>query len=270
MDRFLAIFFLPIFFLIALGAQKTYAVQEASPEITPENRMAIIRSIHSEYVISRQPLPLSEKDSEIVEIDASGRLNEDALRKLLAKRIVSVNAGDTAQITGIEFKDKAIVFAINGGGKKKKKWWERIQVGVGQVGTQPDDPSQPPPPGQQGPQTPVGAGTWIVIKFPKTVPDLTPEQVKELLSSVFDFARHSAAELWIEKLPEEFREAIKEKRAVVGMDREMVLAALGRPNQRIREMKSGVEEEDWLYGNPPFSTIVTFVEGKVIKVQEFK
>jgi hypothetical protein len=85
---------------------------------------------------------------------------------------------------------------------------------------------------------------------------------------VFDFSQRSATVPWIETIPEEFRKAIKEKRAAVGMNREMVLAALGRPPRKVRETTDGVEREDWIYGNPPFVTFVTFVGDEVIEVRE--
>ena len=54
------------------------------------------------------------------------------------------------------------------------------------------------------------------------------------------------------------------------MDREMVLAALGRPLSKVREEKNGQETEDWIYGNPPFLTFVTFVGEEVVEIKEFK
>jgi hypothetical protein len=65
------------------------------------------------------------------------------------------------------------------------------------------------------------------------------------------------------------QEAIKEKKAVVGMDRDMVLLAKGRPENKQRESKDGVEREDWIYGKPPGPiTFVTFEADKVVQVKE--
>jgi hypothetical protein len=200
----------------------------------------------------------------------TAQVNEQGLRQLLANRGAAVHTGDVIQITGIEFKDKSILFGINGGGKKKKKWYQRIQVQAGSSGGGPQvGTSAPPPP----PPTPGGdsvprIGTWLVLKFPQAVPDLTVEQVKGLLGSLFDFSQRSATVPWIETIPEEFREAIKERKAKVGMNREMVLVALGRPPRKVRERKDGVEREDWIYGNPPFVTFVTFIGDEVVQVRE--
>ena len=63
--------------------------------------------------------------------------------------------------------------------------------------------------------------------------------------------------------------AIKEKRAVEGMDRDQILLALGKPVTKSRETKDGLEIEDWIYGKPPGRiTFVTFNGNKVIKVKE--
>ncbi|OGB38978.1 MAG: hypothetical protein A2W72_04175 [Burkholderiales bacterium RIFCSPLOWO2_12_67_14] len=71
-------------------------------------------------------------------------------------------------------------------------------------------------------------------------------------------------------VPPEFQKAIEEKRAAEGMDRDMVVAALGQPTRKVRETKDGVEQEDWIYGTPPLKVIfVTFEEEEVVRVQEY-
>jgi hypothetical protein len=53
------------------------------------------------------------------------------------------------------------------------------------------------------------------------------------------------------------------------MDRDMVLLAKGRPDNKVRDFKDGVETEDWIYGIPPGDvTFVTFADGKVIRIKE--
>jgi len=55
------------------------------------------------------------------------------------------------------------------------------------------------------------------------------------------------------------------------MDHDMVIAALGRPDHKVRERtEQGEETEDWIYGDPPSKTVfVTFLGDKVIRVKEF-
>lgn len=75
----------------------------------------------------------------------------------------------------------------------------------------------------------------------------------------------------MDTLPPDVQKAIQDKRPTVGMDREMVIAALGRPDRKVREKgPDGGETEDWIYGHPPAKTIFVKFEGdKVTKVEQF-
>ena len=101
------------------------------------------------------------------------------------------------------------------------------------------------------------------------IPELEPDKLKQMLGTIIDFTQRSATELYIQKLPEEFQEAITEKLILEGMDREMVLLAKGRPDRKVRDFRDGVETEDWIYGIPPGNlTFVTFEDEKVIAVRD--
>ncbi len=95
-------------------------------------------------------------------------------------------------------------------------------------------------------------------------------EVRELLKPIFDFEKHSAAEQYVDRLPEPIKKAIQEKHPIEGMDKDQVLLALGRPRNKSRETnEAGDELEDWIYGDPPGKmTFVRFSEGKVIKVDD--
>ncbi len=124
------------------------------------------------------------------------------------------------------------------------------------------------------PETPVNtnAGATLYLDFDKPVPDMTPDELKHYLSGLLDFSKqHSAAVQWMNTLPPDIQNAIKDKRPAVGMDREMVLAAIGRPDRKVREKgPDGNETEDWIYGKPPAKTIFVKFEGdKVTQVEQF-
>jgi hypothetical protein len=54
------------------------------------------------------------------------------------------------------------------------------------------------------------------------------------------------------------------------MDKDLVLATLGRPIRRIRESKGEEPTEDWIYGERPHKIVfVTFLHGKVVSVKEY-
>ncbi len=90
-----------------------------------------------------------------------------------------------------------------------------------------------------------------------------------MLSSVLDFDPHSATVDYVETLPPAIKTAIRDKKAVEGMDRDQVLLAMGKPRTKDRETRDGVDLEDWIYGAPPGAiTFVTFAGSKVIKVKQ--
>jgi len=96
--------------------------------------------------------------------------------------------------------------------------------------------------------------------------DLPPQAVDQKGSIYVPYAGEIPAAA--RTLPE-IQQAIKEKRAKEGMDREQVLLAMGRPVNKTRETKEGLELEDWIYGKPPGRiTFVTFAGNKVVKVKE--
>jgi hypothetical protein len=48
------------------------------------------------------------------------------------------------------------------------------------------------------------------------------------------------------------QEAIKNHQILVGMDKEMVMYAKGRPPKKVRDKdEKGQDYEEWIYGNPP-------------------
>ena len=86
---------------------------------------------------------------------------------------------------------------------------------------------------------------------------------------VLEFDKQTVTEQYIDTLPPEIKQAITEKKPIEGMDRDQVRMALGQPVRKSREMKDGIEIEDWIYGNPPGKIMfVTFAGPKVIKVKE--
>ena len=258
--------------VLALVSALALAAGKDESRLTTANRIDIIREISYEFATLQIPLPRSKKEKEAVRLKDTGEINEDHLRKLLAKRGVAIETGQVVILTGVMIKKDHLLIEVNGGGKRGRKWFERISIGVGGTGG-----GTTINPGTRKKQAPAGAdwvpggGSWVRLDFDRRVPDVTPEQVKEMLAPVFLFGRDSATLPWIETIPEEFRDAIREKRAMVGMDREMVLAAMGRPERKVRETHSdGQEYEDWIYGYPPFLTFVTFLGDEVVEVREFK
>jgi len=216
--------------------------------------------VDGELVRVVMPIPAGKKG---FHMKAGAPVNENALRMAVASAGSAINPGDHAQITNLDFKDKEIIVEVNGGGRGKTRLRDRIHLEVGGVPTMTTAPATP---------VNTNAGATLFLDFDKPLPDMTPDDLKHLLSEVLDFSKqHSAAVQWVESLPPEIQKAIQEKQPVVGMDHEMVLAAMGRPDRKVREKGTdGSEIEDWIYGTPPSKTIFVSFEGdKVTKVQQY-
>jgi hypothetical protein len=164
------------------------------------------------------------------------------------------------QVTKVDVDDDAITLQINNGLKKQGSWKDRVQISLGGVTPGPNNPQA----GNQ-PHT----GTAIVVKFRDSIGDVTSAQLKKLLAPVLDFEKHSASENYLDTLPPQTQQAIKEKKVIEGMDQEAVILALGRPLRKTRETKDDVEQETWQFGEPPGRvTFVTFAGSKVIRVRD--
>lgn len=227
------------------------------PKIQKDTRHQLIRVLSSEYAYSRRALP---SGVEGLRIEANGQVSPSPgeMQQVIYKVGLGAKPGERVQITDMEFKGDDIVFYINGGPVKKKKWYERIEVsgmGGSTPVTKPDDQ--------------VRRGTSIILTFKKHIPEITAQEVKRLLEPVLDFTMKSAAQAYIDTLPPKAREAIANKKVLVGMSREMVTHSKGRPDQRVREKgPEGDEYEEWIFGRPPqVVEFIRFVGDEVVQVK---
>ena len=103
----------------------------------------------------------------------------------------------------------------------------------------------------------------------KPLEPIKAAEIKKILAPVLDFEHRSATELYADTLPPEVKQAVTEKRAIVGMSRDQVMLAMGRPEHKSRETIDGMDLEDWVYGKAPGRfTFVTFEGDSVKKVRE--
>lgn len=244
-------------------ANNQHTPGKKADQLQPQSRLDLVRYVSGEFARAVKPLPGGKKG---FRIKAGEPFDEKALRQALANNGSAANTGDTVQVTRLEFRAKEIVIDVNGGGRRKTRWRDRIHIETGGMPTV-TTTSPNAPPGLQP-----GSGSTIILDFGRPLPDLTPDELKQHLAAMLDFAKqHSASVQWVETLPPEFQKAIQEKHAVVGMDREMVMAAIGKPQRKVRERDAeGMEVEDWIYGQPPQKTIfVRFSGDKVISVKQY-
>jgi hypothetical protein len=225
-------------------------------KLTDEQRIEILRGMMAEYATVKIYLPRSKKP---LEFNSNGQYDKEAWQDAGKQLGPAARVGDLVQITKVNIEGDKIVFEINGGAKGGRKWYQNVEVGMG-GNTRPINSGQ---------NTAAPGGTAIALVFDKKTPPLQAAEIKKLLSPILDFERRSATEHAVEMLPPEIKEAVKENRAIEGMNRDQVLMALGRPRSKVRETKDGIDEEDWIYGVPPGKvTFVTFADGKVIRVKE--
>jgi len=231
------------------------------------SKLNLIRYVSGEFARAVKPLPAG-KDGFIVHVGQP--MDADMLDRQVATHGAAVNTGDHVQITKLEFHEKQIVVDLNGGGRGKKRLRDRIHLEMGGIPTTRTTSTTPQDQGPPGMQP--GLGSTLFLEFGKPLPDLSPDDLKKLLAPFLDFAKQRSASVqWFDTLPIEMKKAIQERKPVVGMDREEVVAAIGKPEHKVRERDSeGNDIEDWIYGQPPSKTVfVRFTGTRVTSVKQY-
>lgn len=253
----------------APSSRPTVDQPDAKPAgpLQEQSRMQILRFVDGEFGRLLTPLPGSKKG---FHAKAGAPLDQAALRKAIRANGASLNTGDTVQITKLDFLPRGIIVELNGGGNAHHSWRDHLQMSVGvpvpmTTSTTRDDSRAPASATQK-------SGATFFLDFDRSLPDMTANQVKQYLAVILDFSKQrSAAINWTDSLPPQMQDAIRDKRAIVGMDREEVMAAMGRPDRKVRERDAdGNDIEDWIYGHPPsLTTFVRFMGEKVSQIDQY-
>jgi hypothetical protein len=225
-------------------------------KMTEDDRIEILRGLTAEYATVKSYLPKSKKP---LPFDSNGTYDKKKWEEMGMELGAAARVGDLIQITHVGIEGDRILLEINHGQKKGGHWYDHVEVGMG---------NNTGPINQNGDVNAPG-GTAIALMFDKHVPVVRSADIKKMLAPVLDFEKRTATENYVEKLSEPVQKAIKDNKAIEGMDREQVLLALGKPRHKERGMKDGEETEDWIFGMPPGKiTFVTFNGSKVVKVKE--
>ena len=248
--------FATAFLLLAISAFADDAKAPAKPsseQMTPQTRMLVIRDLSSERVFARKMFPIGEKGLQIK--NGVVTPSDQQVAQLLSEHGAAARPGDRVVITNVIIKEKSIVLEINGGPRKKEKWYQHVQIGAqGQMSTV-----------GGAPKSLEAKGSEVTLAFDKYVPEITGEQVRDMLSPVFDFKALNQAEAYAKTLPPKVQEAIKNHKVLVGMDRDMVIYAKGRPPKKIRDKDDkGEDYEEWIYGEPPQEVDFVRFQGAVV------
>lgn len=225
----------------------------------PDDRMTelaqrdLVRNFADDQGFARRVLPLGG----IVILEANGNMTPggEAYRKLVYKKGQAAAAGDRVAVTALKFKGNQILIDLNGGPYPKHRFMQHVQVGIGDIS-----------PGPQ--QFTAATGLRIVLVFEGGVPAVTAPQVQALLAPIIDFKAKTAEVAYADILPTPIKSAIASHEVLVGMNRQMVLAALGQPVSKVREGAGDQRYEEWIYGHQPETVrFVRFVGDRVTRVE---
>jgi hypothetical protein len=232
------------------------AVQLSTTPITERTRQQLVRTFQADEAFAVRPLPLGTKG---VVLHANGPLSPagTAYAEELQKFGISSKPGDRVVITKFEVKPDRIIFEFNDGPEKHHHIMQHIEVG-GMGGMAPL--------AQDDGHVPVGSRMMLV--FNKFVPEMTASDVRKLIIPMIDFSLKTPAEAFADTLPPKLKGAVLNHEVLVGMNREMVLKAVGQPDQKVRETDGQTPFEEWIYGQPPHQVqFVRFNGNRVIRLE---
>jgi len=235
--------------------------QTSQTHLTPETRVQFIRLLQSEFVFVRMNLPQGEKG---LHLNTSGVFTpgKTELDLTVANIGAAAKIGERVMITNIKFTSHSIILEINGGPKKKAKWYERISIGAGGGSV---------PIAKQDQNTANAKGSFLSLDFQEFVPEMDLQELRRLLLPVFDFEVKTSAQALADAMPPLVRQAMIDHHVLVGMDKDMVVATIGRSPRKLREQVDGVEVEEWIYGEPPEDVqFIRFMGDEVTQVKIMK
>jgi hypothetical protein len=235
--------------------QPTTVALDSKP-LSERTKQQLIRAFQADEAFAVRPLPLGTKG---IILHANGPLTPSGsgYAQELEKYGVSSKPGDRVVITKFEVKPDRILFEFNDGPEKHHHILQHIEVG-GMGGMAPI--------AQDDGHVPIGSRMMLV--FTKFVPEMTASQVRGLISPMIDFSLKTPVEAFADTLPPKLKGAVLNHEVLVGMNREMVIKAVGQPDQKVREMDGQTPFEEWIYGEAPHEVqFVRFNGNRVIRLE---
>ncbi|HXC94595.1 MAG TPA: hypothetical protein VNU92_02795 [Edaphobacter sp.] len=232
-------------------------VELPQEKLTERGRRELIRNLESEQGFAHRALPMGAG----LTLMANGHVSPspDTYKKMLYEKGQSAGPGDRVIITALDIKGDRIVLDFNGGPYAKHRFLRHIQL---------NDAPMP----VAGDPAEVATGSRIILVFEGGIPEVSGPEVKALLAPLVDFGVKTSVEAYADTLPDPLKEAIAAHEVLVGMNHRMVLAALGPPENKMREQQSGDPNgsryEEWIYGHVPQTIrFVRFVGDRVTMVE---
>lgn len=229
----------------------TQVALQKSP-MTRQTGEQMIRTFQSEQAFAVRPLPLGRHG---LALHANGALSPSgsAYVEELQKNGISVKPGDRVIITKFEIQHDRIIFEFNGGPDKRHRILQHIQIGY--VPLAQDDGEIP-------------IGSRFTLLFNGFVPEMNAAQLRALIAPILDFSLKTPDQAFADTLPPKLKTAVLDHQVLVGMNREMVLHAIGRPDMKDHEMDGQSPIDIWIYGTPPHEVqFVRFNGNRVIRLE---
>jgi hypothetical protein len=224
-------------------------------KLTERGRRELIRNLEAEQGFAHRALPVSAG----ITLQANGQLTPGPAeyRKLIYQKGQSAAPGDRVIVTALEFKGDRIILDFNGGPYAKHRFLRHVQI---------NDAPVTPDTGE------VATGSRVTLVFEGGIPEISSPEVKALLEPLIDFGVKTSEQAYADTLPPALKDAIAAHEVLVGMNHRMVLAALGAPENKMREQQSGdpngARYEEWIYGHVPQTIrFVRFVGDRVTMVE---
>ena len=238
---------------------KATHVELPGGRLQERGRRQLVRDLGEEQGYAHRVLPVGS----VLDLHANGNLalDPEAYKMLVYKKGSAAGPGDRVMITALEFKPDRILVDFNGGPYVKHRFLRHIQVGIG-TGAGMATTAEP----DLGEQA---TGCRIALLFEGGVPDLSAPEVKALLEPLVDFGVKTGEQAYADTLPAPLKSAIDAHEVLVGMNRRMVLASLGQPENKLRETsEDGVKYEEWIYGRQPQTVkFIRFVGDRVALIK---
>jgi hypothetical protein len=224
-------------------------------KLSERGRRELIRNLEAEQGFAHRALPVSAG----ITLQANGQLTPGPAeyRKMIYQKGQSAAPGDRVVVTSMEIKGDRIVLDFNGGPYAKHRFLRHIQL---------NDAPVTPDTGE------VATGSRITLVFEGGIPEISSPEIKALLEPLIDFGVKTSEQAYADTLPSMLKDAIAAHEVLVGMNHRMVLAALGAPENKMREQQSsdpgGGRYEEWIYGHVPQTIrFVRFIGDRVTVVE---
>lgn len=232
-------------------------VELSKRPLDAHSRADLIRTLQAEQGFAMRPLPMGHRG---LALEANGKLEPagESYLDMVTANGLSAKPGDRVVITDLKFDHNKIILMLNGGPDAKHRFLRHISIGA--------DPDYTAPIVPDSDQIPTGAR--ITLAFKDHVPELNGGQVKALLAPLISFDVKTPIQAFTDTLPKQLKEAILDHHVLVGMDTDMVLFTLGRPDRKMHDMEGQMPVDTWIYGKPPETVQFVGINGnRVIRVE---